>query len=77
MEEQHPKWTVERVHKELSEARNKLFVVAKVAETGSIPFQDHPEWMLVLKPLLRDLVTYSQTIEEAMGEVPLRSDQQE
>jgi hypothetical protein len=77
MEEQKPKWTVERVHKELSEARSKLFVVAKVVETGAVPFQDHPEWILVIKPLLRDLIAFSQKIEEATGEVKLESEQQE
>ncbi len=63
-----PKWSVERVHKELSEARNRVFVVTKVMETGSVDFKDHQEWALVVRSLLRDLRTFSDQIESMLGE---------
>ncbi len=61
------KWNVERVHKEINEARNKLFVVTKVMETGSVDFSEYPEWVLVIRPLLRDVVTYSNRLRELLG----------
>ncbi len=61
-----PKWNVERVHKEVQEARNKLFVVNKVIETGSITFDNHEEWVLVIKPLIRDIMQFSQKLESEM-----------
>jgi hypothetical protein len=68
-DEKVEKWTPERVHKELSEARNKLFVITKVLETGSLKFEDSQEWVLVIKPLLRDLKDFSDKIDAAAGEV--------
>jgi hypothetical protein len=61
------KWNVERVHKEIQEARNKLFVVNKVVETGSIQFDGHEEWVLVIKPLIRDILQFSQQLETGMN----------
>ncbi len=58
------KWTAEKVRKELYEARTKMFVVAKVLETGSVSLKDQEEWALVIKPLLRDIETYVQKITE-------------
>jgi hypothetical protein len=57
-----PKWTMERVRDEIYQARTKMFVVAKVLETGAINPAEHPEWVLVIKPLLRDLVQFSDKI---------------
>jgi hypothetical protein len=68
MEEQiQPKWNVERVHKEINEAKTKLFVVAKVLESGNIKFSEFPEWALVIRPLLKDIVTHSHAIEEIVN----------
>ncbi len=61
------KWNVERVHKEINEARNKLFVVTKVMETGSVDFSEYPEWVLVIRPLLRDVVINSNRLRELLG----------
>ncbi len=58
------KWTVEKVRKEIYDARTKMFVVAKVLETGSVSLKDHEEWALVIKPLLRDLQTYVDKVTE-------------
>lgn len=58
------KWTVEKVRKELYEARTKMFVVAKVLETGSVSLKEHEEWAMVIKPLLRDIETYVEKITE-------------
>ncbi len=66
---QHEKWTIERVHKELKEARNKLFVITKVMETGSVKLEDKQEWILVTKPMLRDLKTFSDQIDSMLGEI--------
>ena len=56
------KWNVERIHKEIHDARTKMFVVAKVLEGGNIKFADHPEWVLVIKPMLTDLADNAQKI---------------
>lgn len=63
MAETEKKWTVERIHSELYEARTKVFVIAKVLETGAISFADHPEWTLVLKPMLKELADYAAKID--------------
>jgi predicted NAD/FAD-binding protein len=62
------KWNLERVRAELYEARTKVFVIAKVLETGSLSFTGHPEWALVVKPLLKDLKEYVAQIETLMKE---------
>jgi hypothetical protein len=68
MSEQPPeqRWTLERIHKEIYDARTKVFVVAKVLETGSISFEGYPEWAVVVKPLLKDLVQNVAQIEAFM-----------
>jgi septation ring formation regulator EzrA len=58
------KWSVERIHKEIQDARTKMFVVTKVLEAGNIKFSDCPEWVLVIKPILADLQTNTQKISE-------------
>jgi len=68
-EPQEKKWTVERVHQEVSEARNKMFVVTKVLETGSVAFADKQEWVVVIKPLLRELEEFSRKVDELMGDI--------
>ncbi len=60
------KWTVERIHKEVQDARTKMFVVAKVLETGNIRLSEHPEWVLVIKPIIADLLTNAQKISQMM-----------
>lgn len=61
------KWNVERIHKEINDARTTMFVVTKVLETGSVDFSEHPEWVLVIRPLLRDLVKNVDRISELLG----------
>jgi hypothetical protein len=56
------KWNIERIHKEIQDARTKMFVVTKVLEAGNIKFADHPEWVLVIKPMLTDLADNAQKI---------------
>lgn len=68
MAESEKKWTMERVHSELYDARTKVFVIAKVLETGAISLKDHPEWSLVLKPMLKDLVDNANRIESMINE---------
>jgi hypothetical protein len=41
-----------------------MFVVAKVLETGNIQFSEHPEWALVIKPILADLLANTQKIKD-------------
>ncbi|MEW6137921.1 MAG: hypothetical protein AB1733_06785 [Thermodesulfobacteriota bacterium] len=57
------KWTAEKVHKELYDVRTKLFVIAKVLETGSLNLREHPEWTLVIEPLLKEVVQYAEQIK--------------
>lgn len=57
-----PKWTMERIHKEISEARTKIFVVAKVLETGSLSFSENNEWALVVRPILKDLIANTELL---------------
>jgi hypothetical protein len=61
------KWNVERIHKEIYDARTTMFVVTKVLETGSVNFSGHPEWVLVIRPLLRDLMKNADRINELLG----------
>jgi len=61
------KWNVERIHKEIYDARTTMFVVTKVLETGSVDFSEHPEWVLVIRPLLRDLMKNADRINELLG----------
>ena len=61
------KWNVERIHKEINDARATMFVVTKVLETGSVDFSEHPEWVLVIRPLLRDLMKNANRISELLG----------
>ncbi len=60
------KWTMERVHQELSEARTRVFVTNKVLETGNLKFSDHPEWALVIEPVLEDLMANAAAIQELL-----------
>ena len=62
------KWTIERIHKEITSARATVFVVTKVLETGSIKPSDHPEWVLVIKPLLDDLTKNADRIRALLDE---------
>jgi hypothetical protein len=64
---ENKKWNVERFHKEINDARTAVFVVTKVLETGAIDFSEHPEWVLVIRPLLRDLVKNVDRISELLG----------
>ena len=61
------KWNVERIHKEINDARTTMFVVTKVLETGSVDFSEHPEWVLVIRPLLRDLIKNVDRVSELLG----------
>jgi hypothetical protein len=62
-------WTIERVYKDVSEARTKIFVVAKFLETGSLKLAEHSEWALLLRPLLKDLAEHTESIRKlAEGE---------
>lgn len=67
MTEEKPKWTVERVHQEISDSRAKLFVVAKYLETGNLKISELPEWTLVISPLLKDLIANARKIQGLMG----------
>ena len=64
---ENKKWNVERVHREINDARTAVFVVTKVLETGSVDLSEHPEWVLVIRPLLRDLVKNVDRISELLG----------
>lgn len=69
-EQQKPegkKWDMERVRQEVYDARTKMFVVAKVLETGSLNPAEHPEWVLVIKSLLTDLKKNAQKVDELLG----------
>ena len=68
MSEEKPKWNLERVHDEVYQARTKLFVVQKVLETGSVPLEDSPEWVLVIKPLLKEAKELAEAIDGIMKE---------
>ncbi len=62
------KWNLERIHKEIYDARTKMFVVVKVLETGNIKFSEQSEWVLVIKPILADLLTNTQKVSEMIEE---------
>jgi hypothetical protein len=66
MAEEKEKWTIQRIHKEVSEARTKMFVVTKVLETGDLGTQNFPEWVLVIRPLLKDLIQNTQRVSELL-----------
>jgi hypothetical protein len=61
-----PAWDVQRVHKEVYDARTRMFVTLKVLETGAVEFKEHPEWVLVIKPLLKELTEFSEKINSLM-----------
>ena len=61
-------WSPERIRKEIYDARTKIFVVAKVLETGNITLSDHPEWVLVIKPVLKDLLDNVSKVEAFLEE---------
>jgi hypothetical protein len=61
-------WSLERIHKEIYDARTKVFVVAKVLETGILTLSDHPEWVLVIKPVLKDLLENVSKVEAFLEE---------
>ncbi|MBI5252245.1 MAG: hypothetical protein HY912_22350 [Desulfomonile tiedjei] len=63
-----PKWNMERIHKEIYDARTKMFVITKVLETGSLKFSDHPEWALVVRPLLEEMMQFAGKIQEQVGD---------
>ncbi|MFH1116955.1 MAG: hypothetical protein V1792_23815 [Pseudomonadota bacterium] len=62
------KWDSERVHQEVYDARTKMFVVLKVLETGSVQLGEHPEWAILIKPLLNELIEYAQAVSSMAGE---------
>jgi hypothetical protein len=62
------KWSVKRIHDEIYEARTKVFVVAKVLETGSVTFSENPEWVLIVKQILKDLKENATQIEKILKE---------
>jgi hypothetical protein len=66
MTEEKPKWTVERIHREIAEARTKIFVVAKYLETGNLKLSEFPEWVLVINPLVKDVIANAQIIQGLM-----------
>lgn len=68
------KWTPERVHQEVYDARTKLFVTTKVLETGNIKLSELPEWTLVIKPLLSEIVQYAEQIRSMTEEKPPASE---
>ncbi len=61
------KWNMDKVRQEVYDARTKMFVVAKVLETGSLNPGEHPEWVLVIKSLLSDLMKNTQKVSELLG----------
>jgi hypothetical protein len=70
MTEEKQPWTVERIRQEIYDARTSVFVITKVLETGSINLADHPEWVLVIRPLLADLTENAQKILKILDESP-------
>lgn len=65
-DKEQSKWTFERIREEIYEARTRLFVVAKVMESGNRNFGDHPEWVLVIRPLLKEIQDNAQKISAMM-----------
>ncbi|MDQ7782942.1 MAG: hypothetical protein RDU20_08695 [Desulfomonilaceae bacterium] len=66
------KWDAEKVHQEVYDARTRMFVVLKVLETESLQLKEHPEWALLIRPLLNEIIEYAQSIR-AMAEEGLES----
>ena len=62
------KWNMERIRDEVYEARTKMFVVVKVLETVNIKPREYPEWILVIKPLLKDLIENTEKIQALIEE---------
>lgn len=62
------KWTMEKVHKEIYDARTKIFVVAKVLETGNPKISENTEWILVIDPLIEDLLKNAGQIRSMLQE---------
>lgn len=58
------KWDMSKVREEIYDARVKLFVVNKVMESGNIKPEDQPEWVLVIKPLLDDILENAGNLKE-------------
>lgn len=65
-DKEQPKWTVEKIREEIYEARTKIFVITKVLESGNVNFAQHPEWVLVIRPLLKDIADNAQKITAMM-----------
>lgn len=63
-------WNTQKVRQEVYDARTKLFVVAKVLESGSVNFKEQQEWAMVIRPLLRDILTYVDKIQGFMEDQP-------
>jgi len=59
---------MERIRNEVYEARTKMFVVVKVLETVNIKPREYPEWTLVIKPLLKDLIENTEKIQALIEE---------
>ena len=56
------KWSIEKIHKEVTEARTKIFVITKVLETVDLKPAEHAEWVLLIRPLLKDLIQNAERI---------------
>jgi hypothetical protein len=69
------KWDAERVHQEIYDARTKMFVVLKVLETGSVNLTEHPEWTILMKPLLKELMEYSESVRAMADQEPVTGEQ--
>ncbi|MEW6350706.1 MAG: hypothetical protein AB1646_16720 [Thermodesulfobacteriota bacterium] len=66
MTEEKQPWTVERIRQEIYDARTTVFVITKVLETGNINFAEMPEWGLVIRPLLTDMIDNARKILEML-----------
>jgi hypothetical protein len=60
------KWNMRKVREEIYDARVKIFVVTKVLETGKLQPKDEPEWTLVIRPLLDDIMENAGKLKEMM-----------
>ncbi len=74
MTEEKQPWTVERIRKEIYDARTTVFVITKVLETGSINLAEAPEWGLVIRPMLTDLIENAQKIQGMLDKQPAPTD---
>jgi len=61
-------WNVQKIRQEIYDARTKLFVVTKVLETGGVNLKEQQEWALVVRPLLKDILTYVDKIQGFLEE---------